>query len=70
MTETKDAEEVKKTSDDKSGKEVSEEVKDEEDDEDNSDMILEHVEIPSDKDKGMPAADSGTRANGLRSGCV
>lgn len=56
LTETKDAGEVKESSDDKSGKEVSEEVKDEEEDEDSSDMILEHEEIPSDKDKGMPAA--------------
>ena len=55
--------EVKDASDDKSGKEVSEEVKDEKDededddeDEDNSDMILEHEEIVSDKSKGMPVA--------------
>lgn len=56
LTETKDAEEAKETSDDKSAKEVSEEVKDEEDDADNSDMVLEHEEIPSDKNKGMPVA--------------
>ena len=56
LTETKDAGEAKETSDDKSAKEVSEEVKDEEDDADNSDMVLEHEEIPSDKNKGMPVA--------------
>ena len=56
LTETKDAGEAKETSDDKSAKEVSEEVKDEEEDADNSDMVLEHEEIPSDKNKGMPVA--------------
>ncbi len=56
LNETKDAGEAKETSDDKSAKEVSEEVKDEEDDADNSDMVLEHEEIPSDKNKGMPVA--------------
>ena len=56
LTETKDAGEAKETSDDKSAKEVSEEVKDEEDDEDNSDMVLDHEEIVSDKNKGMPVA--------------
>lgn len=58
LAEVKDDKEVKDASEDKSEKEVSEEVKDEddEDDEDNSDMILEHEEIVSDKNKGMPVA--------------
>ena len=59
LAETKDEKEVKDASDDKSDKEVSEEVKEEKDEgseEDNSDMILEHEEIASDKSKGMPVA--------------